>query len=56
MTERKNQVFGDYLNNVLARMKQEGTVKIYKDVLANMQDSEEPEAAPRPRPRLPITR
>ena len=54
--ERKNQVFGDYLNNVLARMKQEGTVKIYKEVLDTLRD-EEPEAVPpRRQPQLPIKR
>ena len=54
--ERKNQVFGDYLNNVLTRMKQEGTVKIYKEVLDTLRD-EEPEAIPQRRqPQLPISR
>ncbi len=46
LSERKNQVFEDYLNSVLARMKQEGTVKVYKDVLDAIRE-EEPEAVPR---------
>lgn len=54
LSQRKNQVFEDYLNNVLARMKQEGTVKIYKDILDTVRE-EEPEAIPQPRqPQLPI--
>ena len=55
LTERKNQVFEDYLVAVKNRMERDGKIKIYKDVLANLQE-EEPEAAPRPRPRLPITK
>jgi hypothetical protein len=43
-SERKNQVFEDYLNSVLSRMKTEGTVEIYKDVLDTIRE-EEPEAA-----------
>jgi peptidyl-prolyl cis-trans isomerase D len=56
LDERKNQVFDDYLVATQRAMETNGKIKIYKDVLANMQDQEEPEAAPRPRPRLPITR
>src|SRR5712692_1127233 len=56
LTERKNQVFEDYLAATQKTMEANGKIKIYKDVLANMQDEEVPEAAPRPRPRLPITR
>jgi peptidyl-prolyl cis-trans isomerase D len=56
LTERKNQVFDDYLAATQRTMETNGKIKIYKDVLANTQDEEEPEAAPRPRPRLPITR
>lgn len=45
LTERKNQVFEDYLNKVLAQMKQDGSVKVYKDVLDSIRE-DEPEAAP----------
>jgi len=56
LSERKNQVFDDYLNSVLARMKQEGTVKIYQDILDTVRE-EEPEAIPQRRqPQLPIGR
>lgn len=50
LTERKNQVFGDYLATVQKRMEQDGKIKIYKDVLATMAEQEEPEAAPQRRP------
>jgi peptidyl-prolyl cis-trans isomerase D len=56
LTERKNQVFEDYLTAVQRRMEQSGKVKIYKDVLAGMQDEEAPEALPQRRPRLPVTK
>ena len=56
LTERKNQVFDDYLGATQRAMEASGKIKIYKNVLANMQDEEVPEAAPRSRPRLPITR
>ena len=56
LTERKNQVFEDYLSAVQKRMGSDGKIKIYKDVLAAMQEEEEPEAAPRSRPQLPITK
>ena len=56
LTERKNQVFEDYLAAVQRRMESNGKVKIYKDVLIALQDEEEPEAAPRQRPQLPTTR
>lgn len=56
LTERKNQVFDDYLGAVQKRMESSGKIKIDKDVLSSLQDEEEPEAAPRQRPRLPITK
>jgi peptidyl-prolyl cis-trans isomerase D len=56
LDERKNQVFDDYLAATQRAMETNGKIKIYKDVLANMQEEEAPEVAPRQRPRLPITR
>jgi peptidyl-prolyl cis-trans isomerase D len=50
LTERKNQVFDDYLTAVQNRMQQDGKITIYKDVLAGMMESQEPEAAPQRRP------
>jgi peptidyl-prolyl cis-trans isomerase D len=54
LTERKNQVFDDYLDAVRKRMESNGKIKINKDMLISLQE-EEPEAAPRQRPGLPIT-
>jgi peptidyl-prolyl cis-trans isomerase D len=54
LTERKDQVFGDYLTAVQGRMEQDGKIKIYKDVLAGMQDEEAPEAQPQRRPPLQL--
>ena len=56
LDERKSQVFEDYLAATQRTMESSGKIKIYKDVLASMQDEEEPEAAPRQRPRLPVQR
>ena len=55
LTERKNQVFEDYLTAVQHSMEQEGKIKINKDVLAGVKEEEAPEALPRQRPRLPVT-
>jgi peptidyl-prolyl cis-trans isomerase D len=49
LTDRKNQVFDDYLTGVQNRMKQDGKIKINQAVLASMTE-EEPEAAPQKRP------
>src|ERR1041385_123590 len=53
LSDRKNQVFGDYLNALSQRMKQDGSIKIYKDVLDSVRE-EEPEALPQRRSQLPI--
>ena len=56
LSDRKNQVFEDYLTAVMTRMKQAGKIKIYQDVLDTMAE-DEPEAQPPPRrPQLPITK
>ena len=54
--ERKDQVFEDYLASQRSRLDQAGKIKINKDVFANFQAEEEPEAAPPRRPQLPITK
>ncbi len=57
LTERKNQVFADYIAAVQRQMQQSGKVTIYKEVLDALKQEEEPEAAPpRSRPQLPITK
>ncbi len=53
LTERKNQVFDDYLTAVQRSMEQAGKIKVYKDVLAGMQEEEAPEAQP-PQRRPPL--
>jgi peptidyl-prolyl cis-trans isomerase D len=49
LTERKDQVFQDYLAAVQNRLEQAGKIKIYKAVLAGMMEEEAPQAAPQPR-------
>ena len=55
ISERKNQVFEDYLNSVMTGMKQSGNIRIYHDILASMAADEE-QALPPTRPQLPITK
>jgi peptidyl-prolyl cis-trans isomerase D len=45
LSARQNQVFEDYITAAQNRMKQEGKIKIYQDVLTAMEQSE-PEFAP----------
>ena len=45
MSERQDQVFEDYIAAVQQRMKQDGKIKIYKDVLAQLEE-DEPAAEP----------
>ena len=45
MSERQDQVFEDYIAGVEQRMKRDGKIKIYNDVLAQLEDSE-PAAEP----------
>lgn len=47
LTERQNQVFDDYVAQVQRRLKNDGKIEIYKDVLATLEE-EEPVAAPPP--------
>src|SRR5437588_952133 len=55
ISERQNQVFADYLAAVQKQMEQNGKIKIDKEVLASLQEQEEPQAAPRRQPRLPTS-
>jgi peptidyl-prolyl cis-trans isomerase D len=55
LTNRKGQVFEDYLTSVMTRMKQAGKITIYKDVLDTLAE-DEPQALPAQRPRLPARR
>jgi peptidyl-prolyl cis-trans isomerase D len=53
ISERQNQVWDDYVAAVQDRLKRQGRIKIYKEVLATLEE-EEPAAAPRRFPQLPI--
>ncbi|MFN2454352.1 MAG: SurA N-terminal domain-containing protein [Pyrinomonadaceae bacterium] len=44
LSERRNQVFGDYIAGVQERMQRDGKIKVYDDVLAKMEDDEPPVA------------
>ena len=56
LSGRQNQVYEDYLSAVQQRLKRDGKIEIYTDVLTSMEDSE-PEMAPAPqRPQFPIPR
>ncbi len=46
ISERQNQLFEDYVAGVQQRMKQDGKIKIYDDVLALLEEDEEPAAIP----------
>ncbi|HEY7785924.1 MAG TPA: SurA N-terminal domain-containing protein [Pyrinomonadaceae bacterium] len=52
LSDRKNQVFEDYVAAVETRMRQEGKIKIYPEVMAQLVE-DEPVAAPRPRVPFP---
>jgi peptidyl-prolyl cis-trans isomerase D len=53
LSQRQNQIYEDYIGAVQQRMKQEGKIKIYPDVLASLEDSEPEVAPPPPRPQFP---
>ncbi len=53
LSERQNQVFDDYIAAVQERMKRDGKIKIYNEVLANMEQGE-PVAAPPQGPQFPF--
>ena len=54
LSSKQNQVYEDYISAVQQRMKQEGKIKVYTEVLTTLEESE-PEIAPPPqRPQFPI--
>ncbi len=53
LSTRQSQVYEDYITAVQQRMKQDGKIKIYTDVVTSLEASE-PEIAPAPRPQFPI--
>ena len=52
VSERRNQVFEDYIGAVQQRLERDGKIKIYDDVLARLSEGEEP--VPMPQRRAPI--
>lgn len=46
LRDRQGQVFEDYIAGVQQRMKHDGAIKIYDDVLNSIEEPEEPTAAP----------
>jgi peptidyl-prolyl cis-trans isomerase D len=53
LSTRQSQVYEDYISAVQQRMKQDGKIKVYNDVIATLEESE-PEVAPPQRPQLPF--
>jgi peptidyl-prolyl cis-trans isomerase D len=51
LTARQNQVFEDYIAAVQQRMKHDGKIKVYDDVLQKL---DEAQAAVEPRPQIPL--
>jgi hypothetical protein len=51
---RKNQVFSDYLATLMEKMKRDGKIKIYKEVLDQLRE-EEPQIEIPGQPRRPPT-
>ncbi|HEX5703662.1 MAG TPA: SurA N-terminal domain-containing protein [Pyrinomonadaceae bacterium] len=51
-SERKDQVFEDYLAKVLQQMKQDGDIKVYNEVLAQYQEAQ-PDISVPTRPQIP---
>jgi peptidyl-prolyl cis-trans isomerase D len=51
LTTRQTQVFEDYIGAVQRKMKQDGNIKIYEDILLKM---DEAEAQLAPRPQIPL--
>jgi peptidyl-prolyl cis-trans isomerase D len=54
LSVRQNQLYEDYISAVQRRMKQEGKIKVYQDVLASLEESEPEVAAPPQRPQFPM--
>ena len=54
LSGKQSQIYEDYIGAVQQRMKQDGKIKIYMDVVNSLEESE-PEVAPQPqRPQFPI--
>lgn len=54
LTARQNQIYEDYIGAVQQRMKQDGKIKVYQDVLVSLEESEPEIEAPPQRQQFPI--
>ena len=54
LTQRQTQLWDDYITKVQDDMKRAGKIKIYKDVLAVLEEDEPPAAAPQSRFPFPV--
>jgi len=54
LKNRQDQVYEDYVAAAVELMRKEGKIKIYKDVLATIEEDEAPAAPQSRRPRLPF--
>jgi peptidyl-prolyl cis-trans isomerase D len=53
LSTKQSQVYEDYISAVQQRMKHDGKIKVYNDVIATLEESE-PEVAPPQRPQFPF--
>jgi peptidyl-prolyl cis-trans isomerase D len=53
LSAKQNEVYEDYISAVQQRMKQDGKIKVYSDVLTALEESE-PDVAPAPPNQFPI--
>lgn len=56
LSTRRDAVFRDYIASTQARFQHEGKIKIYKDVLKQLEEDEPPAAAPPQMPQMPTRR
>ncbi len=54
LTQRQNQLWDDYITRVQEDMKRTGKIRVYKDVLTALEESEPAAAAPQPRFPFPV--
>jgi len=53
LSAKQNQIYEDYISAVQQRMKRDGKIKVYSEVLAALEESE-PEVAPPGAGQFPI--
>jgi peptidyl-prolyl cis-trans isomerase D len=54
LSGRQNQIYEDYISAVQQRMKRDGKITVYRDVLISLEESEPEVEAPPQRPQFPI--